>query len=81
MNDIVPQEQIDVAGAMRNLMAVYDANYDLVSIGAYKSGTNPVLDEAIRKNSGINAFLQQKVEERLTYDESVALMRAAVGGS
>jgi flagellum-specific ATP synthase len=81
MNDIVPQEQVDVAGAMRNLLAVYDANYDLVSIGAYKSGTNPVLDEAIRKNSGINAFLQQKVEEKVSYEDSVERMKAAVGGS
>jgi flagellum-specific ATP synthase len=79
MNDIVPQEQIDAAGAMRNLLAVYDANYDLVSIGAYKSGTNPVLDEAIGKNTGINSFLQQKVEEKISYDDSVELMKQAVG--
>jgi flagellum-specific ATP synthase len=78
MNDIVPREQMDAAGAMRNLMAVYDANYDLVSIGAYKNGTNPVLDEAILKNNGINAFLQQKVEEKLTYEDSVTLMKKAV---
>ncbi|MDR2356127.1 MAG: FliI/YscN family ATPase [Clostridiales Family XIII bacterium] len=79
MNDIVPQEQIDAAGAMRNLMAVHEANYDLVSIGAYKSGTNPVLDEAIRKLDGINAFLQQRVEEKVSYEDSVALMKRAVG--
>jgi flagellum-specific ATP synthase len=79
MNDIVPQEQIDAAGAMRNLMSVYDANYDLVSIGAYKSGTNPVLDEAIGKMGGINAFLQQKVEEKVSYEDGVALMKRAVG--
>jgi flagellum-specific ATP synthase len=78
MNDIVPQEQVDVAGAMRNLMAVYEANHDLVSIGAYKSGTNPVLDEAISKYAGINGFLQQKVDEKLSYADSVDLMRRAV---
>jgi flagellum-specific ATP synthase len=64
---------------MRNLLAVYDANYDLVSIGAYKSGTNPVLDEAIGKNKDINAFLQQKVEEKVSYDDSVERMTLAVG--
>ncbi|MDR3295267.1 MAG: flagellar protein export ATPase FliI [Clostridiales Family XIII bacterium] len=78
MNDIVPQEQVDAAGAMRNLMAVYNANYDLVSIGAYKSGTNPALDEAIRRNDGINAFLQQKVDEKLEYADSVEMMKAAI---
>ncbi|MDR2133441.1 MAG: flagellar protein export ATPase FliI [Clostridiales Family XIII bacterium] len=78
MNDIVPQEQIDVAGAMRNLMAVYEANHDLVSIGAYKSGTNPVLDEAIGKRAGIDAFLRQKVDEKLSYEDSVELMKRTV---
>jgi flagellum-specific ATP synthase len=79
MNDIVSQEQVDTAGAMRNLLAVHEANYDLVSIGAYKSGTNPVLDEAIRKLGGINAFLRQKVEEKVSYEDSVALMKKAIG--
>ncbi|MDR1574056.1 MAG: hypothetical protein LBS24_07075 [Clostridiales Family XIII bacterium] len=37
-----------------------------------------MLDEAIRKNSGINAFLQQKVDEKLSYEDSVALMKQAV---
>jgi flagellum-specific ATP synthase len=78
MNDIVPRDQMEAAGAMRSLMAVYNANYDLVSIGAYKSGTNPALDEAIRKNDKINAFLRQEVGEKLSYGDSVAMMKAAI---
>jgi flagellum-specific ATP synthase len=78
MNDIVPQEQVDVGGALRNLMAVHEANYDLVSIGAYKSGTNPVLDEAISKRDRINAFLQQKVEEKVSFNDSVSQMKKIV---
>ncbi|MDR1571951.1 MAG: flagellar protein export ATPase FliI [Clostridiales Family XIII bacterium] len=78
MNDIVPREQMDAAGAMRSLMAVYDANYDLVSIGAYKSGTNPALDEAIKKNGGIDAFLRQKVDEKIEYADSVEMMKEAI---
>ena len=59
---------------LRNLMAVYDANVDLISIGAYKSGTNPVLDEAIARIDRINALLQQKVDEKYTYEQTVQLM-------
>ncbi|MDR0424051.1 MAG: FliI/YscN family ATPase [Clostridiales Family XIII bacterium] len=80
MNDIAPKDQMEAAAAMRNLMAVYEANYDLVSIGAYKSGTNPALDEAIKKNKGIDAFLQQKVDEKLGYSDSIDMMKAAVAG-
>ncbi|MDR0570146.1 MAG: FliI/YscN family ATPase [Clostridiales Family XIII bacterium] len=74
MNDIVPREQMETAGALRNLMAVHEANYDLVSIGAYKSGTNPALDEALGKITAINGFLRQKVEERFDFGESVRMM-------
>lgn len=36
MNDIADKGQLEAAGKMRNLMSIYDANYDLVNIGAYK---------------------------------------------
>lgn len=78
MNDITEQDQIEAAGKIRNLMSVYDANYDLVNIGAYKSGTNPALDQALGKIDGINRFLQQKVDGKFTFEQSVDLMKAIV---
>lgn len=78
MNDIAAREQLDAAGRMRNLMSVYDANYDLVNIGAYKTGTNKALDEAILKIDKINDFLQQRVSEKIPYEGSVELLKAAI---
>ena len=63
---------------MRNLLSVYYANYDLVSIGAYKKGTNPALDEALKKIDKINAFLQQSTDEAFSYEETVAMMENAI---
>ncbi len=74
MNDIAMPEHKQAAGRMRNLMATYDANVDLISIGAYKSGTNPVLDDAIAHIDSINALLKQQVEEKFTYEQTVELM-------
>ncbi|MGD9560558.1 MAG: flagellar protein export ATPase FliI [Oscillospiraceae bacterium] len=74
MNDIAEPELKEAAARMRNLMAVYDANVDLISIGAYKSGTNPVLDDAIAHIDKINELLQQRVDEKFTYDETAHLM-------
>ena len=68
----------DNAAKLRNLLSVYNANYDLVSIGAYKKGTNPALDEAIRKIDKINAFLQQKTDEAFSFDETLKLLEEAV---
>ncbi len=74
MSDIAAPEHKAAAGRMRNLMATYDANMDLISIGAYKSGTNPHLDDAISHIDKINALLQQKVDEKFTFEQTVQLM-------
>jgi flagellum-specific ATP synthase len=78
MNDITAEEQLEMAGKMRNLMSLYEANSDLINIGAYKSGSNKMLDEAIEKMQGINQFLQQRTGEKIKYEKSVELMKAAV---
>lgn len=74
MNDIAPDELKQSAARMRNLMATYDANVDLISIGAYKSGTNPELDDAIAHIGAINQVLQQRVDEKYTFEQTVQLM-------
>lgn len=78
MSDIGDKDQIDAAGKMRKLLSTYESNYDLVSIGAYKNGTNPDLDEAIYKIGSINEFLTQKVDEKFTFEESTQRMKDAV---
>ena len=78
MSEIAEKPQRDAASKMRNLLSVYYANYDLVSIGAYKKGTNPALDEALKKIDKINAFLQQATDEAFSYEETVQMMMAAV---
>lgn len=74
MYDIVSKEHLDLAAKIRNLLSVYYQNYDLISIGAYKHGINPKLDEAIEKIDRINSFLRQK-DEKYSYEETLQLMR------
>ncbi len=78
MTNIVETDHRDAASKVRNLMSIYDTNYDLVSIGAYKKGSNPALDVAISKIDGINKFLQQGIEEKSPYDQSLDMMEKAV---
>lgn len=58
MTDIVSPEHRALASA-RDVMGTYEKNADLVSIGAYKAGTNPKLDYALSKIDGIEQFLMQ----------------------
>ncbi|MBP1577013.1 MAG: FliI/YscN family ATPase [Oscillospiraceae bacterium] len=78
MNDISEKAQKVAASRLRNMMAVYESNLDLISIGAYKHGTNPELDEAIAHIDGINGFLQQAVDEKVTFNDTVRQLLKAV---
>lgn len=78
MVEIVPKMHHDAANKLRNLLSLYNSNYDLISIGAYKKGTNPRLDEAIRKIDGINAFLTQSIKESFELEDTLAMLEAAV---
>lgn len=79
MVEIVPQEHRESASRLRNLLGLYQKNADLISIGAYKKGTNPALDEAVAKIGRINKFLQQDINESFSYEETLGLMEEIAG--
>ncbi len=78
MNTIVDKEQKVLADSIRNMLSVYKENEDLVAIGAYKSGANPALDQAIARLDKMNEFLMQKVEEPFRYEEMLEAMKEVV---
>ncbi len=78
MSLICGKEHKDAAARLRNLMATYETNADLITIGAYKHGTNPKLDEAISKMDKINAFLRQATDEAFSLDETIKMLHEAV---
>jgi flagellum-specific ATP synthase len=75
---VTPQEHQDLANRLRNLLALYEANADLIAIGAYKAGTNPALDEAIGKINALNGFLTQGIKESFDLSETVKLLEQVV---
>ena len=75
MSSIVPQEHKDAAARLRDILSLYTKNEDLISIGAYKAGTNPKLDVAISKIDKVNEFLMQKTDESFSVEESLRIMQ------
>lgn len=63
MTDIVPEPHRDASGIFRELLAAYRDHEDLISIGAYRKGSNRVVDLAIEMMPALNEFLRQRVEE------------------
>jgi flagellum-specific ATP synthase len=53
-------------------MSAYRDHEDLISVGAYRRGSNRVVDAAIDLRDEINGFLRQDVGQRSTVDDSRA---------
>jgi FliI/YscN family ATPase len=70
MSEVVAPEHRQAAQLVRGLMASYRDHEDLISIGAYRRGSNPTVDTAIGMQDAIDAFLRQRVEERASLDDA-----------
>jgi type III secretion protein N (ATPase) len=66
------------AGRLRELLAAYERQRDLILLGAYQRGSDPTTDEAIARLDRINAFLGQRTDEAAPFDDTLARLRALV---
>ena len=66
----VPKHREDAA-LLRRLMAVYARSEDLVRIGAYKPGSDPDLDRALRGREAMRTFMTPKSHEQVHFADCV----------
>ncbi|MEY4941402.1 MAG: Type secretion component protein SctN [Verrucomicrobiota bacterium] len=78
MTAIASPEHLRSAGRIRQLMSKYQEVELLVRIGEYKSGNDPIADEAIRKLDAINGFLRQGLKENNSFPETLKAMHQLV---
>jgi len=74
--DIASPEHLAAAGKLRSVLATYKDAEDLISIGAYSEGSNPEIDYARAHIGKVRAFLRQRVDEKVPFDQVVASLRA-----
>ena len=79
MSQIATPEHKKLAGRLKNVLATYNEAEDLINIGAYKSGSNPDIDYAITMIRQVNDFLQQGVEEKVSFEDSVERLKTMFG--
>lgn len=75
MNSVAEPSHIETATKIRDLMATYEENSELIQIGAYKRGTNQKIDEAIDFQPEIISFLKQGINERETFQDTIIKMK------
>lgn len=81
MSAIASDEHKSAAGRLRNVLGTYDEAEDLINIGAYKNGTNVVIDYAIQKINAVNQFLMQGTMEKFTFEEIIERLEAIFSDS
>jgi flagellum-specific ATP synthase len=71
MIDIASKEHLNAASQMFKLLAAYREAEDLINIGAYAPGSNPLIDMAIKMHPKIMGFLQQRIEEKYEFKATI----------
>jgi len=70
MPDVADDEHRRAAQTFRELLAVYRDHEDLISIGAYRRGSNPAVDVSLEMQDQLNLFLRQPVSQGATFEQT-----------
>lgn len=79
MVELVDEGHSRAAGELRSILATYRDNQDLINIGAYAKGSNPGIDKAINMIQRINDFLKQRIDEKVSYADTIARLIEMIG--
>lgn len=75
---VTSKEQRAMATRLRMVMAARRQAQDLLDVGAYVAGSNPLVDAAVTHAAEIDTFLQQGMDERASYSDSWSRLLALV---
>jgi flagellum-specific ATP synthase len=73
-------EENDMLARSRRLMSAYDGMADMIRLGAYRAGSDPVVDEAILRHEPFEDFLRQGVDERAASAAAFESLRVILEG-
>jgi len=75
MPQITTDEHVLMSKAVRQVLSTCRKNQDLVSIGAYKQGTDPAIDSAFTLKPKLDGYLQQTMKETVPYDMCISMLK------
>ena len=81
MPDVVTEAHRAAASEIKKVLAIYRESEDLINIGAYSRGSNDKIDRAIECIDGIQAFIEQRVDESYTFEEILDLLSGVLGAA
>jgi type III secretion system H+-transporting two-sector ATPase len=75
MPSVTRPAHVEAARRFREVQAAYEAQKDLILIGAYKKGSDPRTDLAVAKADAMNAFLRQGTAEKVSAPAAVGQLQ------
>ncbi|ENT6850480.1 flagellar protein export ATPase FliI [Vibrio vulnificus] len=79
MPQITTEEHVLMSKAVRQVLSICRKNQDLVSIGAYKPGSDPAIDSAFTLKPKLDEYLQQRMKETVPYAMCVNMLKNVLG--
>ncbi|HEX5463772.1 MAG TPA: flagellar protein export ATPase FliI [Burkholderiales bacterium] len=81
MHALVSDEQRDQVRRFKQLYSSYQRNRDLISVGAYAAGSDPLLDDAIAAWPRLQAYLQQDMKQQTGLQDSLRQLEQVIAES
>ena len=76
MVNLIDQPHMEQIRKFKVLFSRYQRSRDLISVGAYVPGSDPVLDQAISLYPRMESFLQQQLTEQSDFSTSVIALKS-----
>ena len=80
MTSLIDPAHLEMVRNFKQLYSRYQRARDLLAVGAYVKGSDPLLDHAIILYPQLEQFLQQQIAERADFAASLATLRGILGG-
>ncbi len=78
MTEVVTPEHLKWAHRFKQVYSRFQQQRDLISVGAYQSGSDPATDEAIKLHPQLVKFLQQGINEPVNIETSIDIMQSVL---
>jgi len=79
MPQVVSEAHMQQARVLKQVYSMYQQNKDMITLGAYQKGTDPMLDQAINMMPRVNQFLQQGMKDVISYDDGLQGLAQLLG--
>jgi flagellum-specific ATP synthase len=79
MVNLIDPAHLEQIRHFKQLYSRYQRSRDLISVGAYAAGSDPLLDQAIKLYPSFEHFLQQNLGEQADFDSSINGLFALFG--